>query len=97
MNNILIEYSDNYSKTSLGLWQYYIDEPNATLTYSELLESKAKTTGKISANCNTKDFKMPVPLKYLSNIWKTLEMFLINCEINLIVTWLAKCIINYPN
>ena len=96
MNNILIECSDNYSKTSGGLWQYYKDEPNATLTNSESFESKAKTTGKISANCNIKDFKMPVPLKYFSNIWKTLEMPLIKCEINLIVTWLAKCIINYP-
>ena len=28
-----------------------------------------------------------VPLKYLSNIWRTLEMLLINCEINLILTW----------
>ena len=34
MNNILIEYSDNYSKTSGGLWQYYRDQPNATLTNS---------------------------------------------------------------
>ena len=28
-----------------------------------------------------------VPLKYLSNFWRTLEMPLINCEINLILTW----------
>ena len=97
MNDILIEYSDTYSKTSRGLWQYFRDEPNATLAKSESFESKTKTTGKISANWNTKDFKMPVPLKYLINIWKTLEMLLINCEINLMVTWLAKCIINYPN
>ena len=67
MNNILIEHSDNYSKTCGGLWEYYKDEPNATLTNSESFESKAKTTGKISANCNIKDFKMPVPLKYFSN------------------------------
>ena len=67
MNNILIEHSDNYSKTCGGLWQYYKDEPNATLTNSESFESKAKTTGKISANCNIKDFKMPVPLKCFSN------------------------------
>ena len=28
-----------------------------------------------------------IPLKYLSNFWRTLEMALINCEINLIPTW----------
>ena len=33
-----------------------------------------------------------VPLKYLSNFWKTLEMPLINCEINLILIWSANCV-----
>ena len=34
-----------------------------------------------------------VPLKYLSNFWRTLEMPLINCEFNLILTWSANCVI----
>ena len=34
-----------------------------------------------------------MPLKYLSNLWRTYEMFLINCEINLILTWSAHCVI----
>ena len=34
-----------------------------------------------------------VPLKYLSNIWTTLEMRLINCEVELILTWSAGCFI----
>ena len=34
-----------------------------------------------------------VPLKYLSNFWRTLEMPLINCEIELILTWSADCVI----
>ena len=34
-----------------------------------------------------------VPLKYLSNFWKTLEMSLINYEINLILTWSTNCLI----
>ena len=34
-----------------------------------------------------KNVKIRVPLKYLSNFWRTLEMPLINCEINLILTW----------
>ena len=32
-----------------------------------------------------------MPLKYLCNFWKTLEMLLINFEINLILTWSANC------
>ena len=34
-----------------------------------------------------------VPWKYLSHFWRTLEMSLINCEINLILTWSANCVI----
>ena len=33
------------------------------------------------------------PLKYLSKFWRTLEMPLINCEVNLISTWLSTCVI----
>ena len=35
-----------------------------------------------------------VPLKYLSNFWITLEMPLINCEIDHILTWSANCVIS---
>ena len=34
-----------------------------------------------------------VPLKYLSNFWRTLEMPLINCEFNLILTWSSTCVL----
>ena len=44
-------------------------------------------TGKTPNNGNTKDVEIIVPLKYLSNFWRTLEMLLINCEVNLILTW----------
>ena len=37
------------------------------------------------------------PLKYLSNFWRTLEIPLINCEVNLILTWSANCVIVYSN
>ena len=63
----LIEYSDNYSKTSGSLWQYYKDDPNYNLTDSESFKSKPKITGKTSNNGNTKDVEIIVPLKYLSN------------------------------
>ena len=38
-----------------------------------------------------------VSLKYLCNFWRTLEMPLINCEINLILTWSANCFIVSTN
>ena len=83
----LIEYSDNYAKTSGSLWQYYRDEPNDNLVDSEPFKSKIKITGKTPAPGNEKDVEIMVPLKYLSNFWRTLEMQLINCEVNLILTW----------
>ena len=89
----LIEYSYNYSKTSRSLWQYYRDEPNKNLTNSESFKSKIKITGKTPADGNTKDVEIIVPLKYLSNFWRTLEMPLINCEVNLILTWSSTCVI----
>ena len=82
----LIEYSDNYSKTSGSLWRYYKDELNDNLTDSELFKSKIKITGNTLADGNTEDVEIIVPLKYLSNFWKTFEMLLINCEVNLIIT-----------
>ena len=90
----LIEYSDNYSKTSGSLWQYYKDEPNDNLANSESFKSKVKITGKTPNNGNTKDVEIIVPLKYLSNFWRTLEMPLINCEVNLILTWSSTCVIS---
>ena len=89
----LIEYSDNYLKTSGSLWQYYKDEPNDNLADSESFKSKVKITGSTPAGGNTKDVKIIVPLKYLSNFWRTLEMPLINCEVNLILTWSKDCVI----
>ena len=38
-----------------------------------------------------------VPLKYLSNFWRTLEMPLINCEVNLTLTWSSTCVITNSN
>ena len=50
----LIECSDNYSKTSGRLWQYYRDEPNDNVTDSESFKSKIKITGNTPADGNTK-------------------------------------------
>ena len=53
---------------------------------------KAKITGQ-TGNDETKDVEIIVPLKYLSNFWRTLEMPLINCEVNLILTWSSTCVL----
>ena len=53
---------------------------------------KAKITGQ-TGNNGTKDVEIMVPLKYLSNFWRTLEMPLINCEVNLILTWSSTCVV----
>ena len=89
----LIEYNDNYAKSSGSLWQYYRDEPNDDLVDSESIKSKIKITGKTPDNENEKDVEIMVPLKYLSNFWRTLEMPLINCEVSLTLTWSPSCVI----
>ena len=89
----LIEYSDNYSKTSGSLWQYYRDEPNNVLSNSESFKFKVRITGKTPNDNNEKDDEIMVPLKYLSNFWRILIMPLINCEVNLILTWSSTCVI----
>ena len=89
----LIEYSDNYAKTSGSLWHYYRDEPNNNLADSESFKFKVKITGKTPNDDNEKDVETMVPLKYLSNFWRTLELPLINCEVNLILTWSLTCVI----
>ena len=81
----LIEYCNNYSKTSRSLWQYYRDE--LAFTDADAIDTfpgnnasfkiKQKSTGK-TRNNGTKAVEMIIPLKYLSNFLKTLEMPLIN-------------------
>ena len=56
----LIKYSDNYSKTSGSLWQYYRDETNDNLENSESFKSKIKITGKSPAAGNEKDVEIMV-------------------------------------
>ena len=89
----LIEYSDNCSKPSGSLWQYYKDDPNDNIENSESFKCKIKITGKTPDNGNTKDVEIIMPLKYLSNFWRTLEMPSINCEVSLILTWSKDCVI----
>ena len=105
----LIEYSDNYAKTAGSLWQYCKDIParnandeiteNTASNLTNFFNFKAKITGQ-TGNNGTKDVEIMIPLKYLSNFWRTLEMPSINCEVNLILTWSSTCVLiatNIPN
>ena len=103
----LIEYSDNYSKTSESLWQYCKDMPTVNnngdvvdfngANATDSFNFKTKITGQTDNNGRIDNVEIMVPLKYLRNFWRTLEMPLINCEVNLILTWSADCIIIYTN
>ena len=94
----LIEYSDNYAKTSGSLWQYFRNEPdNNNIEDSKSFKTKIKITGKTLNNNNEKDVEIMVPLKYVSNFWRTLEMPLINFEVNLILTYSSTCVITNSN
>ena len=86
----LIEYSNNCAKTSGNLWQYYGDEPNDSLADSESFKSKIKITGKTPDDGNEKDVEIMVPLKYLSNFWRTLEIKYFKDSYRMIVVDLSK-------
>ena len=102
----LIEYSDNYSKTSGSLWQYCKDIPaedddgniinfnGVNNTYS--FNFKNKLTSQTN-NDGIINVEIMVSLKYLSNFWRTLEPPLIHWEVELILTWYADCVIIYTN
>ena len=85
------EYSKDYSKTSGTLWNYYRDETNSgavgdinySIRSSKSFDYKTSVTGRLEDNNTEKEVKTVVPLKHLSNFWKTLDIPLINCEINL--------------
>ena len=89
----LTEYSDNYSKATGSLWQYCkkipaVNNEGKTAefdgdTATDSFNFKAKTTGQADKNRGIDNVEIMVPLKYLINFWRTLEMPLINCKYNL--------------
>ena len=89
----LMEYSDNYSKTFGSLWQY-CKEIQAVNNAGDIVDFTATNTTdsfnfktKIKGQTNNDGIisvEIMVPLKYLSNFWRTFEMPLINCEVELI-------------
>ena len=98
----LIEYSDNYSKTSGNLWQYCKEMPTVDDNGAIVEFNVAKATDsfnfktKLTIQTNNNEIinvEIMVPLKYLSNFWRNFEMPVINCEIELILDWSANCAI----
>ena len=94
----LIEYSDNYSDTSGSLWGFKRDEivNNADVTNDDNAPSfkyKANLIGNTEDNGRKNGVKIAVPLKYLSNFWRSLEMPLINCKVELSLKWIENCVL----
>ena len=99
----LIEYSDNYQDSSATLYQYKRDEPpeanaitNLTTNNSSSFKYKVKLLGNpvLDGNIAKRSVKVAVPLKYLSNFFRSLEMPLINCKIKLNLTWKKECVLS---
>ena len=91
----LLEYSKNYRKTTGSLCNYYRDEPSNPLSPdSESFKYKTDITGKMPEdNDSLSNAEVVIPLKHLSNSWKTLNIPLINWEIKLILTWSKNCVL----
>ena len=101
----LLEYSKNYRKTTGSLGNYYRDETSNPLSSSsESFKYKTSITGntynvddgeegydenKVGKNKT----EVVIPLKHLSNFWKSLNIPLINCEVELILTWSKNCVL----
>ena len=91
----LIEYSDNYQDSSATLYQYKRDEPPEANAINDLttdtlssFKYKVELLGNpvLDGNITKRSVKVVVPLKYLSNFFRSLEMPLINCKIKLNLT-----------
>ena len=103
----LIEYSDNYQDSSATLYQYKRDEPPEVDAVADLTADNSdsfKYKIKLLVNINQRatdaarvgrlNVKIVVPLKYLSNFFRSLEIPLINCKIKLNLTWKKECVLS---
>ena len=103
----LIEYSDNYQDSSATLYQYKRDEPPEDDAIADLkadnsgsFKYEIKLLGNVTevagnaAGVKRLNVKIVVPIKYLSNFFRSLEMPLINCKIKLNLTWKKECVLS---
>ena len=85
----LIEYSNNYSDTSGSLWKFKRDETeeyvDLTNNNSSSFKYKSSFIGDTdadgTANRKKEGVKITIPLKYLSNFWRSVKIPLINCKV----------------
>ena len=102
----LLEYSKNYKKTSGSLFNYYRDEPNEiiigagnnainiSVRNSNFFDYKTEITGSLgTGEDEKKDVTILIPLRYLGNFWRSLDIPLINCEITLVLSWYKECVL----
>ena len=99
----LIEYSDNYQDSSATLYQYKRDEPPEANAIDGLMVDNSNSfkyklsllgTPVVADNIAKRSVKVVIPLKYLSNSFRSLEMPLINCKIKLNLTWKKECVLS---
>ena len=99
----LIEYSDDYQDSSGTLYQYKRDEPSEANAINDLtadnsssFKYKVRLLGNpvLDGNITKRSVKVVVPLKYLSNFFRSLEIPLINCKIKLTLTWKKECVLS---
>ena len=102
----LIEYSDNYQYSSATLYQHKRDEPpeedavaDLTADNSSSFKYKVSLLGNpvFANNIARINVKVVVPLKYLSNFFRSLEMPFINFKIKLNLTWKKECVLSTDN
>ena len=95
----LLEYNKNYEKTSGSLFNYYRDEPseftiragnnaiNIFIRNSKSFDFKTEITGTLDVGEDEEEgVEIAIPLKYLGNFWRNLDIPLMNCEITLILS-----------
>ena len=92
-----MECSDNYSNTSGILWQFKRDEiedVDLTVDNNHIPNKSSSFKYKSSFITDRNGVKIAVPLKYLSNFWRLLEMLLINCKVKLSLSWNPNCVLS---
>ena len=96
----LLEYSDNYQDSTGSLYQFKRDEPpddNADVANNtSSLVYKSKLISGTDDN-NVNNVKLVVHLKYISSFFRSLEMPLVNCKIDLELTWHKDCMVSSAN
>ena len=99
----LIEYSDNYQDSSATLYQYKRDEPPEDDAVADLRADNSSSfkykvcllgNPEVANNIARRNVKIVVPLKYLSNFFRSLEIPLINCKIKLNLTWKKEYVLS---